>query len=132
MPVASAAELLAVLTPQGQVRRKIMPPPAAAAQIAHWRRAGLRTGLLIAERAPEALALLRAHCDRLILGLENPDEAAVAVAASLADVDLVCPFEAGMRRDALTALRPDILLEPAAGEALTALVEGWGGVVLAV
>jgi D-beta-D-heptose 7-phosphate kinase/D-beta-D-heptose 1-phosphate adenosyltransferase len=132
MPVASAAELLAVLTPQGQVRRKIMPPPAAAAQIAHWRRAGLRTGLLIAERPPEALAPLRAHCDRLIMGLENPDEAALAVAAALAGIDLVCPFEAGMRRDALTALRPDILLEPEAGEALTALVEGWGGTVLAV
>jgi D-beta-D-heptose 7-phosphate kinase/D-beta-D-heptose 1-phosphate adenosyltransferase len=87
---------------------------------------------LIAERPPEALAPLRAHCDRLIMGLENPDEAALAVAAALAGIDLVCPFEAGMRRDALTALRPDILLEPEAGEALTALVEGWGGTVLAV
>jgi D-beta-D-heptose 7-phosphate kinase/D-beta-D-heptose 1-phosphate adenosyltransferase len=117
MPVATAAELLAVLTPQGQVRRKIMPPVAAAAQIAHWRRAGLRTGLLSAERPPEALAPLRAHCDRLVLAMENPDEAALALAASLPGVDLVCPFEAGLRRDALTALRPDILLEPEAGEA---------------
>ncbi len=132
MPVASASDLLAVLTPQGQMRRKIMPPMAAAAQIAHWRRAGLRTGLVIADAPPADLAPLRRHCDRLVLGLEGADESVLPDAASLTSVDLVCPFDPAARRDALTALRPDILLASAATESLTALVQGWGGTILPV
>jgi D-beta-D-heptose 7-phosphate kinase/D-beta-D-heptose 1-phosphate adenosyltransferase len=130
MPVATAAELLAVLTPQGQVRRKIMSPVAAAAQIAHWRRAGLRTGLVTADPPPEDLDALRAHCDRLVLALEAPDDSALALAAANLGVDLVCPCEPGTRRDALTTLRPDVLLEPEAGDTVTALVESWGGSVM--
>jgi D-beta-D-heptose 7-phosphate kinase/D-beta-D-heptose 1-phosphate adenosyltransferase len=132
MPVATAAELLAVLTPQGQVRRKIMSPVAAAAQIAHWRRAGLRTGLTTTNLPAADLDALRTHCDRLVLGLEAPDDTALAVAAARDAVDLVCPFEPGAGRDALNTLRPDLLLSTEGGEALTTLVESWGGSVVNV
>jgi D-beta-D-heptose 7-phosphate kinase/D-beta-D-heptose 1-phosphate adenosyltransferase len=132
MPVATAAELLAIFTPQGQVRRKIMSPLAAAQQIAHWRRAGLRTGLITGGPPPADLDTLRVYCDRLVLGLEAPDDSALALAASFGAVDLVCPYEPGAGRDALTALRPDLLLTPDTGEALSALVESWGGSVMTV
>ncbi|HTZ72026.1 MAG TPA: hypothetical protein VMB71_15320, partial [Acetobacteraceae bacterium] len=131
LPVATAEELLAALTPAGQARRKIMPPQAAAAQIAHWRQAGLRTGLVIGEHRT-SLASLRRACDRLVLALEAPEEAALAAAAALPAIDLVSFFPVGTRRDTLTTLRPDLLLEPEAGEALTALVESWGGAVLSL
>jgi D-beta-D-heptose 7-phosphate kinase/D-beta-D-heptose 1-phosphate adenosyltransferase len=127
--VATAQDLLDVLTPQGQVLRKIMSPVAAAAQIAHWRRAGLRTGLVTAAVPPPNLDGLRAQCDRLVLGLEGAEDLALAGAAALTSVDVVCAFERGTRRDALTVLRPDILLDPHDGHALAPLVESWGGIV---
>jgi len=130
MPVATASELLAVLTPQGQVRRKIMSPVAAAAQIAHWRRAGLRTALTTENLPSAELDALRAHCDRLVLGLEAPDDAALAVAAAQDTVDLVCPFGPGAGHEALNTLRPDLLLSTDSTHALAALVESWGGTVL--
>jgi D-beta-D-heptose 7-phosphate kinase / D-beta-D-heptose 1-phosphate adenosyltransferase len=130
VPVASAADLLAVLTPQGQALRKIVPAAAAAAQIAHWRRAGLRTGVLVAN--VEDLALpefgrLRHACDRLTLCVADGDDADLAAIAAQPDVDLVCAFATAARRDTLIALRPDVLLAREAGEALQALVESWGG-----
>ena len=130
MPVCTAAELLAALTPQGQARRKIMSAQAAAAQIAYWRRAGLRTGLVIADMEATDLAALRRHCDRLVLGLEAPDEATLSVAAASPSVDLVCPFDARGRAEALVTLRPDLLL--GGDPSLAATVQSWGGSVLAV
>jgi bifunctional ADP-heptose synthase (sugar kinase/adenylyltransferase) len=64
--------------------------------------------------------------------LEAPDDSALALAASFGAVDLVCPYEPGTGRDTLTALRPDLLLTPNAGESLAALVESWGGSVMTV
>jgi bifunctional ADP-heptose synthase (sugar kinase/adenylyltransferase) len=78
---------------------------------------------------PPNLDGLRAQCDRLVLGLEAAEDLALAGAAALASVDVVCAFERGTRRDALTVLRPDILLDPHDGHALAPLVESWGGIV---
>ncbi len=134
MAVASAADLLAVLTPQGRALRKIVEPAAAADQMAHWRRGGLRTGLLTT--APGGVPVsgldeLRRECDRLVLAVETGDNAGslLADAASLTAVDLVCQFAPGSRLDLLALLRPDVLLDDEADERTTALVLSWGGQV---
>jgi D-beta-D-heptose 7-phosphate kinase/D-beta-D-heptose 1-phosphate adenosyltransferase len=138
MAVASAADLLAVLTPQGRALRKIVEPDPAAEQMAHWRRAGMCTGVLTvpASALPvSGLEALRRSCDRLVLCVEAGADAdattLLAETAALGGVDLICPFIQGGLSDLLALLRPDILLDREVSEAVAELVQGWGGKVLA-
>ena len=117
MAVATADDLLATLTPQGRARRKIMAVEPAAEQIALWRSAGLRTGLVTAAPASldlPAIAALRAQCDRLVLGIESSDDndgAILARAAELDELDLICDFGGGAREDVVALLRADAVLD---------------------
>jgi D-beta-D-heptose 7-phosphate kinase/D-beta-D-heptose 1-phosphate adenosyltransferase len=117
MAVATADDLLGALTPQGRARRKIMAADAAAEQIALWRQAGLRTALVSAQADTlnlEAVAALRAQCDRLVLGLAGggADEgAALARAAEIEAVDLICDFGEAEGADMVALLRPDMVIE---------------------
>jgi D-beta-D-heptose 7-phosphate kinase/D-beta-D-heptose 1-phosphate adenosyltransferase len=118
MAVATADEMLATLTPQGRARRKIMSMDAAAGQIALWRGAGLRTALLSSplDRLDKAaLASLRSQCDRLVLGVEaamGPDDSqALAVAAEIEALDLVCDLGGSVVAEAVGVLRPDLWLD---------------------
>jgi D-beta-D-heptose 7-phosphate kinase/D-beta-D-heptose 1-phosphate adenosyltransferase len=117
MAVATADELLAILTPQGRARRKIMGAAAAAEQIALWKSAGLRTTLVTAPGAlPDLprLTALRAQCDRLVLGVEGAsalDETGkLARAAEIDALDLVCAFGASGQEEMQALLRPDTWL----------------------
>jgi D-beta-D-heptose 7-phosphate kinase/D-beta-D-heptose 1-phosphate adenosyltransferase len=127
MAVARAADLLAVLTPQGRALRKILATEAAAEQVALWRRAGLRTGLVAGAVDDSAAARLRAHCDRLVVLLGAAEAAAQAEVAALAAVDLVCAGVDDALAATLNALRPDLLLQDADDAVLSALLAGWGG-----
>jgi D-beta-D-heptose 7-phosphate kinase/D-beta-D-heptose 1-phosphate adenosyltransferase len=117
MAVATADDLLAMLTPQGRARRKIMAADAAAEQIALWRSAGLRTALVTAPPATLTLpivAALRAKCDRLILGVAHGDDnaaPALADAALWEPLDLICDFGAQDMAAMVARLRPDMVLE---------------------
>jgi D-beta-D-heptose 7-phosphate kinase/D-beta-D-heptose 1-phosphate adenosyltransferase len=116
MAVAQAADLLSMLTPDGRARRKILLPAAAAEQVALWRRAGLRTGLITASTADlplHGLDAIRHDCDRLVLAVEDAtlDAPALADAATAEEVDLVCPYPAGARAETLDILRPDHVLQ---------------------
>lgn len=115
MAVAPAQDMLAMLTPDGRARRKILTPAAAAEQVALWRRVGLRTGLITA--AASALPLtgveaMRRECDRLILAVEDmpADSALLSDIAAGGTFDLICPYPAGGRDAALELLRPDHVL----------------------
>ena len=136
MAVASAADLVAVLTPRGRALRKIVEPAAAAEQMAHWRRGGLRTGLLSvhpASLAPSGLEALRLYCDRLVLAVEaEPDSPpGLADIAAQPGVDLICPVLPGAFLETLALLRPDVLLNRDVDDDIVALVTGWGATVLA-
>jgi D-beta-D-heptose 7-phosphate kinase/D-beta-D-heptose 1-phosphate adenosyltransferase len=118
LSLASAADLLAMLTPDGRARRKILLPAAAADQVALWRRAGLRTALITAPAS--ALPLgglddLRQDCDRLVLAVEDADADAPSLADAAVLFDLVCPYPAGTRTQTLDLLRPDHVLEQPVG-----------------
>jgi D-beta-D-heptose 7-phosphate kinase/D-beta-D-heptose 1-phosphate adenosyltransferase len=128
MSVATAAELLAVLTPQGRARRKIMALDAAAEQIALWKGAGLRTALVTIPPAMldhAAIAALRAQCDRLILGVvgaspnataddDAGDQAGVLNRAAEVDaLDLVCGLGEATREHLIGTLKPDLWLDEA-------------------
>ena len=115
MAVAPAADLLAVLTPQGRARRKIVSPDAAIDQLAHWRRSKFRIGVLAMLEAPlpmEALTALRQQCDRVVLCLQGASEAAVTLAedAALSAIDLICVAGPGELPALVAQLQPDIVL----------------------
>ena len=131
MAVARAAEMLAVLTPQGRALRKILAPEAASEQVALWRRAGLRTGLVAGTVDEAAAARLHKQCDRLVVLLAEDAAAAQADIASLAEVDLVCPGAEASLADCLNALRPDLLLHTSQDDSLATLLAGWGGRLVA-
>ena len=119
MAVAPAADLLAVLTPQGRARRKIVAPEAAIDQMAHWRRSGFKTGVMtvLDARLPrQALAALRRQCDRLVLVLQGAPGAAIAFAedTSLAGIDLICVVAEGALQTTISQLQPDTLVEAGA------------------
>jgi D-beta-D-heptose 7-phosphate kinase/D-beta-D-heptose 1-phosphate adenosyltransferase len=119
MAVAPATDLLALLTPRGRAQRKIVPLDAAADQMAHWRRVGLKTALLTAADtlpSPQTLLRMRDRCDRLVLGFRGPAGAALDMAedAALAGVDLICLVESASDDQAIRQLRPDIVIDPAA------------------
>ena len=131
--VAPAADVLAVLTPQGRALRRIVPAEAAIDQVSHWRRGGLKTGLIIAGGTTlptAALTALSHQCDRLVLGWEGDATLAASLAedAALAGVDLICVMQAGQAAALLPQMRPDILvgegIEPG-GAALA-----WGGTAM--
>jgi D-beta-D-heptose 7-phosphate kinase/D-beta-D-heptose 1-phosphate adenosyltransferase len=120
MAVATTDDLLATLTPQGRARRKIMAADAAAEQIALWRSAGLRSALVTAPAAGlnlHAVAALRAQCDRLILGVVGGDGSggvALAEAASVEALDLICDFGEVAAGEMAALLRPDVVLDESA------------------
>ena len=116
-----------MLTPQGRALRKILATEAAAEQVALWRRAGLRTGLVAGAVDDSAAARLRAHCDRLVVLLGAAEAAAQAEIAALAAVDLVCAGVDDALAATLNALRPDLLLQDADDAGLSTLLAGWGG-----
>jgi D-beta-D-heptose 7-phosphate kinase/D-beta-D-heptose 1-phosphate adenosyltransferase len=120
MAVAPAADLLAVLTPQGRARRKVVLADAAVDQIAHWRRSGFKTGLITAPqgRIPVgSLEQLRRQCDRLVLGYEGEVQDAIGLSGteSLAAADLICVAAAGTLQEMISQLRPDLVVDGAAG-----------------
>jgi bifunctional ADP-heptose synthase (sugar kinase/adenylyltransferase) len=141
MAVAQGTDLIAMLTPQGRALRKIVATEVAVEQVDRWRRMGLRTGLITTTPRRFSRARLetaRAACDRLVLGveaaIETDDEAtrrALADAAGLANVDLVCLFPQGTQTETLLQLRPDLLIDSAPAASLADMVRGWGGQVLA-
>ena len=114
--MAREADLLAALSPQGGVLRKIVSPEAAAEQVERWRRRGLRIGFtngcfdLLQARARASAgtgarglrpAGGRARTTdasvRRLKGAGRPvqpqDERAAAVLAALPSVDLVVVAE---------------------------------------
>jgi len=114
MAVAPAADLIAMLTPDGRARRRILSPAAAADQISLWRLAGLRTNLITASAATlplDGLEALRHNCDRLVLAVEDAHADSPALAVAAAAFDLVCPYPAGARAETLELLRPDLVVK---------------------
>ncbi len=141
MAVAQAGDLLAMLTPQGRALRKVVATELAAEQVDRWRRMGLRTGLITAgpgRFSRVRLESARAGCDKLVLGLAAPADAAdeesvrgaLSDAAGLAPVDLICVFSEATQSETLTLLRPDLVIDAAPGPTLAELVRGWGGEVV--
>lgn len=136
---------------------KVATMEEAIAQVAEWRRRGLRVGFangcfdLIHPGHVSLLNQARAACDRLIVALNTDasvqrlkgptrpvqDQAARAtVMAALAPVDLVVLFDEDTPFEAISRLRPDVLVKGAdytIDKVVGAdLVQGWGGrVVLA-
>jgi D-beta-D-heptose 7-phosphate kinase/D-beta-D-heptose 1-phosphate adenosyltransferase len=137
MAVAQGTDLLAMLTPQGRALRKIVAPEIALEQVDRWRRMGLSTGLITTTPAAAnrgRMDAARAACDRLVLGVEAETagaKEALAEAAALPSVDLICVFSPGAQRETLQMLRPDLLIDATPGDAVTELVRGWGGEVVA-
>ena len=142
MAVAQGTDLLAMLTPQGRALRKIVATEVAVEQVDRWRRMGLRTALITGSArrfSRTRLETARATCDRLVLGLEAPDgeqsedsvKRMLAEAAALTAVDLICVFGEGKQVDTLLQLRPDLLIDATPKPALSELVRGWGGEVVA-
>ncbi|MSP05744.1 MAG: D-glycero-beta-D-manno-heptose-7-phosphate kinase [Acetobacteraceae bacterium] len=153
--VASEADLLNAISPQGGALRKIMGREAAAEQVERWRRRGWRIGFtngcfdLLHPGHVHLLEQARAGCDRLVVGLNSdpsvsrqkgptrpaqPEAARATVLASLASVDLVTVFGEDTPLELLQALRPDVLvkgadytLENVVG---ADLIQSWGGRVM--
>lgn len=153
MAVARETDLLAELSPQGRLLRKIVTRDGALEQADEWRRLGWRVGLVAigidAIAAPAALATLettllpraRAACDRLVVAVTMPEPSAALVArdgfletppvlaslAALAAVDLVCACDPAGLPILRTGLHPDISVEEDAAEADTTVGEHWAG-----
>ena len=153
--VARETELLAALSPQGGVLRKVVAREEAAEQVERWRRKNYRTGFtngcfdLLHPGHVHLLEQARASCDRLVVGLNSdasvrrlkgptrpvqPEAARAAVLASLASVDLVCVFDEDTPLELLKAIRPELLVKGAdyaMQDVVGAdLVAGWGGKVM--
>jgi len=139
------------------VEAKILSPQTALERIRKWRARGERIGFtngcfdLIHPGHVSLLAKARAHCDRLIVGLNTDssvrrlkgesrpvqDETARAVVlASLFSVDLVVLFDEETPEDLIESLRPDVLVKGAdytRKEVVGAdFVESYGGKVVLV
>jgi D-beta-D-heptose 7-phosphate kinase/D-beta-D-heptose 1-phosphate adenosyltransferase len=135
--------------------RKVLPLPLALDHVARWRRNGLRIGFTngcFDLLHPGHVALLeqaRAHCDRLVVGLNNDasvarlkgagrpvqnEEARAAVLASIASVDLVVLFGEDTPRELIGEIKPDLLVKGAdyrLDEVVGAdVVQAYGGKVL--
>ena len=59
----------------------------------------------------EAVAALRAQCDRLVLGVAGGEGEALARAAEVEALDLVCDFGEAAGQDMVALLRPDVVIE---------------------
>ncbi len=153
--IARETELLAALSPQGGALRKVVTRETAAEQVERWRRKNYRTGFtngcfdLLHPGHVHLLEQARAHCDRLVVGLNSdasvrrlkgptrpvqPEAARAAVLASLAAVDLVCVFDEDTPLELLKAIRPELLVK-GADYAIQDVVGGdlvasWGGKVM--
>ena len=147
LAVAQEADLLAALSPQGVVPKKVVSPELAVEQVERWRRMGWRTGFApgsdgggLDVRRGGDLRLMeqaRTACDRLIVGLfHDPTRdgevppAALAL-AGLREVDLVCLYPAHSANATLQTLRPELLVEREPSAA-AAMLRSWGGEVLVV
>ncbi|HWI25754.1 MAG TPA: D-glycero-beta-D-manno-heptose-7-phosphate kinase [Stellaceae bacterium] len=154
--VVHAAELAqAVRDRDALSARKVLSPALAAEQTARWRRGQLKIGFtngcfdLLHPGHLSLLAEARAHCDRLIVGvnsdasvkrLKGPTRpvqslaARSAVLASLTSVDLVVPFDEDTPLSLIGSLRPDVLVKGAdyTIEAVVGgdLVSSYGGKVV--
>lgn len=136
---------------------RILPLEEAAAVAAGWKQSGLRVGFtngcfdLLHPGHLRVLETARAHCDRLIVGLNSDSSvkrlkgdsrpiqgemARALVLASLSCVDGVVIFEEDTPIEVIRSLRPDLLVK--GGEytsnqvAGADLVESWGGKLLLV
>jgi D-beta-D-heptose 7-phosphate kinase/D-beta-D-heptose 1-phosphate adenosyltransferase len=134
---------------------KVADTARAAETVAAWRASGARIGFtngcfdLLHPGHVSLMRQARSQCDRLVVGLNtdasvrrlkgptrpvNDEQARAAVLASLADVDLVVPFDDDTPLSLITALRPDVLVKGAdyredqvvGGEE----VRSWGGKVV--
>ncbi|MGY8668658.1 D-glycero-beta-D-manno-heptose-7-phosphate kinase [Bradyrhizobium sp. UFLA05-109] len=128
-----------------ELRRKILPhaylaaeekivlvPSALAAQLADWRRQGLRVGFtngcfdILHPGHVKVLTAARAACDRLVVGLNSDasvrrlkgedrpvqnERARAEVLAALEAVDLVVIFEEDTPIDLITEIRPSVLVK---------------------
>ena len=74
----------------------------------------------------------RTWCDRLVVGLADADPTAEAFAA-LGGVDLVARYGADTVLDLIRLLRPDVLIQDAAGAPDTVrggeMLQEWGGTI---
>jgi len=133
--VVHANELIATLVDRDALdTRKVLPLPLALDQIARWRRNGLRIGFtngcfdLLHPGHVSLLSQARAHCDRLVVGLNSDasvvrlkgpgrpvqsEQARAAVLASLASVDLVVLFEEDTPLSLIAEIKPDLLVKGA-------------------
>jgi D-beta-D-heptose 7-phosphate kinase/D-beta-D-heptose 1-phosphate adenosyltransferase len=105
---------------------------AAARQVAHWRREGLRVGFtngcfdIVHAGHITLLRQARATCDRLVVGLNSddsvsrlkgpsrpvqPEASRAAVLAAIDAVDLVVVFDEDTPLDLITTLRPSELIK---------------------
>lgn len=134
---------------------KIATFAAACDHVRRWRRQGMRIGFtngcfdLLHPGHISLLDQAKAHCDRLVVGLNTDtsvarlkgpgrpvqsEAARAAVLASLASVDLVTPFAEDTPLRLIEALRPDVLVKGAdyrRDQVVGAdLVVGWGGSVV--
>jgi len=137
--------------------RKVASLEEAAAQVSAWHARGFRVGFangcfdLIHPGHVRLLSEARAACDRLIVALNTDasvqrlkgptrpvqnETARATVMASLAPVDMVILFDEDTPLQAISALRPDVLVK---GSDYTVdqvvggdLVQGWGGQVVLV
>jgi D-beta-D-heptose 7-phosphate kinase/D-beta-D-heptose 1-phosphate adenosyltransferase len=134
---------------------KMVPPGEAAKRVAGWRAKGQRVGFtngcfdLLHPGHIALLAQAREACDRLVVGLnsdasarrlkgrERPvqgETARGAVLASLANVDLVVPFDDDTPMALIEALRPEVLVKGADYRRTDVVggdfVEAYGGTVV--
>lgn len=115
MAVAAASDILALTTPEGRARRKVMTLQNAADQVAFWRRLNLRVGLLTMEAQSlpplDAIGVLKGRTDRLVLGIVGSwgrgEE--VAELASHAGADVICVDDRSTVADFVAQLQPDLV-----------------------
>ncbi len=148
-------ELLSALNPTTRIAQKIVTIDAAAEAAERWRQRGWRVGFtngcfdLLHPGHIHLLEQARAHCDRLIVGI-NRDESArrlkganrpvqseharAVVLAGLGTVDIVCSFEDDTPLALIEAIRPSLIVKGAnyLAEDVVGrhLVQSWGGTVL--
>ena len=152
--VAREAELLAAVSPERSVIRKVVSLEEAAELAERWRHHGWRVGFtsgcfdLLHPGHLHLLEAGRARCDRLIVGvhsdrgarrLKGPprpaqgQDARASILTSLAPVDLVCVFDEDTPERLIRAVRPDVLIAGGVDgleeEFGLDLVREWGGKV---
>jgi len=132
--VAHPGEILAALNQSQRhaTNYKVIDLDAAAARVAEWRAEGLKVGLtngtfdLLHPGHLASLNEARAHCDRLVVGVNSDasvkrykgddrpiqgQEARAAVLAALENVHGVVAFDEDTADALLTALKPDVYIK---------------------